>query len=196
MANKVDWKLTEPTSSESCGVTKNSWNPVVYSVLQASILRQTLLKIIINDRTECSLREFSGDTKLQEIIIPDVCCHPEGLYKLEKRVNRIPMKCSKGKFKVLSLNRNNCTHSMCWGLAIWKLALWRRISVLENKLKMSNAGHLYGKDGQRFPGLHKEKLLQQVKQIVPPLFTELVRHFGSSEGRSGHSSTRVDKSPL
>lgn len=109
-------------------VTKSRWRPFVHSVLQALILKPTLLKIIINDRTEYTLSEFAGDRKLQETVnVPDVWCHPEGLYKLEKRVNRNLMKCSKGKFKVLPLSRNNCRHSTCWGLASWKAALWRRI---------------------------------------------------------------------
>lgn len=114
------------------------------------------------------LSRFTDDTKLGGAShTPESCAALQKDFdRLEGYAEKNCLKFSKGKCRVLHLEKNNpkCT-SIGWGSTCWKTALWRRMLVLWWTTGCSWPRE--GQEGQRYPGMHWEEHCQLVQEPDP-----------------------------
>lgn len=129
-----------------------------------------LSSLVMDTRTEHTLRKFSHDTKFRGVVdMPDeFAVIYTGFGRLEESANRNLRKLSKGKCKVLHLGWNTPHTNTYLGLTHQKAALQRRTQgvLLDDKLQ-EPATCTYSKEDQQNPGLHQENHCQQVEGGEP-----------------------------
>lgn len=92
--------------------TKSGWRQVSSDTPQELIKRPLLFYLHINEldnKEECMLRKFTGDTKPGGEADTPECCSiiPSNLDKLENWASRNIMKFNKWKYQVLHQEKNN-----------------------------------------------------------------------------------------
>ncbi|KAK4828570.1 hypothetical protein QYF61_027660 [Mycteria americana] len=124
----------------------------------------------------CSLRRFSGDTKLEGVIDT-----PEGHAAIQRNLNRLGkwadrnlMKCNTGKWKVLHLARNNPMHQKDLGI------------LVDTKLTMTPKCVLAAKTTNGLLGCIRQSIASRSREVIlPPLLSTVV---GSPvQERHGHT---------
>lgn len=181
----VNWRLAELLHSKF--VTDNatcSWRPVVSDVPQGSILGPVLLNILISDLddgSECTLSEFAEDTQLWVVVL---------LWRGNSTGwrNGEGVQFSNGKYQVLPLERNNHWHRP--GQPAGKHLCREGQILVYTKLDMRYQCALAGKKANSVPHCMSQSVASQLRKVILPLYSALVRHNWSAKSNAELFSTK------